>query len=97
MTFLEIPLKPKTLDQIDTPVREVNGEEGERVVVGLRLLANDPGQAESRSLCSDTGENSPPQKYFNLDDQLMLQEQASDPTLRLKPKERKASVDVPSR
>merc|ERR1719507_1299379 len=27
----------------------------------------------------------------------MLQEQASDPSLRLKPKERKASVDVPSR
>ena len=34
---------------------------------------------------------------FNLDDQLMLQEQASDPTLRLKPKEGKASIDVPTR
>ena len=29
--------------------------------------------------------------------QLMFQEQASDPNLRLKPKEGKASVDVPTR
>ena len=60
LDFLGNHAKTKKINQIDTPVREVNGEEGERVVVGLRLLANDPGQAESRSLCSDTGENSPP-------------------------------------
>ena len=75
----------------------MNGEESEGVVVGLRLLANDPGQAESRSLCSNTGETSFLETDLNLDDQLMLQEQASDPTLRLKPKEGKASVDVPTR
>ena len=75
----------------------MNGEEGEGVVVGLRLLANDPGQAESGSLCSNTGETLFLETDFNLDDQLMFQEQASDPSLRLKPKERKASVDVPSR
>ena len=60
LDFLGNHAKTKKINQIDTSVREVNGEEGERVVVGLRLLANDPGQAESRSLCSDTGENSPP-------------------------------------
>ena len=48
LDFLGNHIKTKKFThQIDTPVREVNGEEGEGVVVGLRLLANDPGQTES--------------------------------------------------
>ena len=34
---------------------------------------------------------------FNLNQLTFLQEQGSDPTLRLKPKEGKATVDVPTR
>ena len=61
LDFLGNSFKTKNIRPNRHPCdREVNGEEGERVVVGLRLLANDPGQAESGSLCSDTGENSPP-------------------------------------
>ena len=71
----------------------MNGEEGEVVVGGLGLLANHPGQAASGSLCSDPGflrRRSPRSKP-------MFQEQASDPTLRLKPKEGKATADAPTR
>ena len=33
--------------KLGTPVKELNGEEGEGVVGSLRLLADNPGQAQS--------------------------------------------------
>ena len=81
-----------------------DGKESEGVVGVLRLPSHHPGQAESRSLCCNPGglfvhflcgESS--FVMFRDMRQMSIQEQASDPALRLKPKERSVNVNLPTR
>ena len=70
-------------------VREWLSASGSLPTIQARLRADLYAAIQVKTLFLETG--------FNLDDQLMIQEQASDPSLRLKPKEGKARVDVPTR